>query len=689
MILLQETWLTHDSLTRVLNWLPPGWVPIFSTPPAAGQQWQGRGLAILIRRDALQHHPARHFRMVGYRETNEFQLLAARFGSLLVASVYMINGVKEGPDYRALCFQLAAIRGACQDRPMIVAGDFNYPDLRDKLTAAMEEELGLTLLLDPGSRPTHEDGAILDFIFHSPCMEATFVRNEPRAAGSDHSLLLASFPLTRAGPPQRIPAERLNDYRIDWRRLRGGTISAEGLARLRAQAAALPDGLDLDALNNRLLDIARAELGTRRVHFSTRKPWMSDRRVRKSLWLLRRARRLYDTSRSALTRSILRRAQHCYRHCRRQAEREAYASTLCRILDGDLRDFYKMLQRRRNKGKTACQIRLHPYLDPRAAAEAWGAQFARAPPPSAAATAQSPPPLKAMAPFAQEITLRILPDDVATCLAQTVPSSTGPDGLDISLVRLCRAELIPKLADAFTLALTNAPAGVKQGLTLLLPKTTHPSADPMEYRPITLLPALTRLFHKVIDYRLRGLLLAADVEPQGPRSRTREQPFSTQAGFIPGRGTHAQATILHMVAQMGKASYAAFLDIQKAFDSLDHWHLLNILRERFRLPAEWLEVLRRLLQDNTTMIMGHEVHIGRGTFQGSPLSPLLCICFLEDLAASLRVYLDEHPDDFSALLPQRHGQHVLLTMLLLYADDITLLASSATALQRLLKVVDE
>ena len=95
-------------------------------------------MAILIRRDALQHHPARLFRMTGYRETNEFQLLAARFGSLLVASVYMINGAREGPDYRALCFQLASIRGARKDRPMIVAGDFNYPDLRDKQTAAME-----------------------------------------------------------------------------------------------------------------------------------------------------------------------------------------------------------------------------------------------------------------------------------------------------------------------------------------------------------------------------------------------------------------------------------------------------------------------------------------------------------------------------------------------------------------------
>ena len=33
---------------------------------------------------------------------------------------------------------------------------------------------------------------------------------------------------------------------------------------------------------------------------------------------------------------------------------------------------------------------------------------------------------------------------------------------------------------------------------------------------------MTCLFHKVIDYRLRGLLLIADAEPQGPRSMIRE-----------------------------------------------------------------------------------------------------------------------------------------------------------------------
>jgi hypothetical protein len=86
----------------------------------------------------------------------------------------------------------------------------------------------------------------------------------------------------------------------------------------------------------------------------------------------------------------------------------------------------------------------------------------------------------------------------------------------------------------------------------------------------------------------------------------------------------------------------AFLDIEKAFDSFDHAELLKILAAR--LPAEWIEIMRRLLIGNSRVglarygrdsvikkILKHPEHsdclrsrdtAGSGLcFQGTALSP--------------------------------------------------------------------
>jgi hypothetical protein len=258
-------------------------------------------------------------------------------------------------------------------------------------------------------------------------------------------------------------------------------------------------------------------------------------------------------------------------------------------------------------------------------------------------------------------------------------SAAGPDGLTTLLVSHTPAQLARLLTPAFNLALDDMPSALRQAETLLLPKQSgKPSADPLAYRPITLQPVLVRLFHRVLDRRLRRLL-----EERGGLVSP------CQAGFIPGRGTHEQATILHTLRSLGGGEmYAAFLDIQKAFDSIDHWHLLEVLRSRIGLPPEWCEVIRRQLCDNHTMILGEKVAIERGTFQGSPLSPLLCVLFLEDLAAEIKAHVEARPGDFMPLLPSsRIQRHAYLTVMLLYADDITLLAKSPVALQGLLDVV--
>ena len=166
---------------------------------------------------------------------------------------------------------------------------------------------------------------------------------------------------------------------------------------------------------------------------------------------------------------------------------------------------------------------------------------------------------------------------------------------------------------------------------------------------------------------------------------------------MPNRSTHEQAMILFILRALhitGKSHlWLVLLDLQKAFDSLDHATGLKILHDCFNLNPEWIEVMRRFLSDNTTTILGTQIPVTQGSGQGSPLSPLFCVLFLESLARRIHTHLEAYPHDWStfpclpSFQPGVIEPHRLLLLLLLFADDIALLGSCPSALQRLLDAI--
>jgi len=83
-----------------------------------------------------------------------------------------------------------------------------------------------------------------------------------------------------------------------------------------------------------------------------------------------------------------------------------------------------------------------------------------------------------------------------------------------------------------------------------------------------------------------------------------------QAGFQPGRSTLEQAAVLVTLAGLQQAVQRellmAILDIAAAFDSISHAQLIDVLHRIIGLPAEWVEVIRRLLIGLTTSIFESE-----------------------------------------------------------------------------------
>jgi hypothetical protein len=266
-------------------------------------------------------------------------------------------------------------------------------------------------------------------------------------------------------------------------------------------------------------------------------------------------------------------------------------------------------------------------------------------------------------------------EDVINAVNSMQNRAPGDDGIPISVFKgafksgdeVVRAIDLhaPFLAEMFNFGVqTGLPTWTKQGLGKWLHKKGSKD-DPDNYRLIVLQPILMKVLERMVDLRLRGLI---DREEVGISVE--------QGGFMTERSTYDSIFLLQSLQDgarhLRQPLYTAFLDVKKAFDSVSHRRLLRVLSAQ-GVPDFWVGLIHCLLTDRYTTLGDVEVPIERGTPQGSPLSPLLFILFMEPLIKYLRagsVGVELSPGTFLQCL--------------LFADDICLVASSLEDLQRML-----
>jgi hypothetical protein len=194
------------------------------------------------------------------------------------------------------------------------------------------------------------------------------------------------------------------------------------------------------------------------------------------------------------------------------------------------------------------------------------------------------------------------------------------------------------------------------------------------YRGITVGGALAKLYSLVLLRRLDDL-----AEMGGHRA-------AGQAGFRKGRGTPDNAFILqHMIERRSherKPLYTAFIDFRKAYDCV-HRQLMWECLKGLGVGGAFLTALTSMY-DGSGMCVRIDGTVGpcfatrQGVMQGDPMSPLLFGLFIDSLEGELDTQM---PEDG---VPLGTGAHRRLLRLLLYADDLVLMAETPEALQRLL-----
>ena len=195
--------------------------------------------------------------------------------------------------------------------------------------------------------------------------------------------------------------------------------------------------------------------------------------------------------------------------------------------------------------------------------------------------------------------------------------------------------------------------------------------DTSNYRPIAVSDPILRLYASILNTRL--IEYTESLNLRAP----------SQAGFRPKLSTlHPLMTLQHFIDKhfhQKKHLFGCFLDLKAAYDSIQR-PLLWLALCRLGINSQMLAAIQSLYTDATIGIkvsntMGIKVHSMAGVKQGCPLSPTLFGLFLDGLDRYLRVKCpDKGP----------HLRDGTASPLLMYADDIALMASNSHDLQCLI-----
>lgn len=240
-------------------------------------------------------------------------------------------------------------------------------------------------------------------------------------------------------------------------------------------------------------------------------------------------------------------------------------------------------------------------------------------------------------------------------------AAAGTDGISAKNLKLVQEELSAALVKPINGCLKRGtfPNTFKESRVRAIYKGKGSKKDPSNYRPISVLSNLSKIYEKLIYSRLFTFLNKTNSISQH------------QYGFLEKSSTTSAAlqalSVIQNSIKNGKKTAAIFIDVKKAFDSINHETLLTKLKHLgIRGPAN--EIIQDyLFNRKQTVSSEEEVSPARsfryGVPQGSNLSSLLFLIYVNDclnlkLNGHIQMYADDTIVIFSADTIQQLYQHM-------------------------------
>ena len=305
-------------------------------------------------------------------------------------------------------------------------------------------------------------------------------------------------------------------------------------------------------------------------------------------------------------------------------------------------------------------------------------------------------------PAASALGIEPTEEKIATAMeAMAIKKEVGSDGLPPELLKLGLQQNRTILRELHRLTtLTWREGKVPQQWEDAVITVLYKKGDKTEcgnYRGISLVSHAGKVLLKVVARRLSAYCEAKGLLPE------------EQCGFRPDRST---TDIMHVVRRLqeigrkvGMSLHMCFIDLQKAYDAVDHLRLWQVLT-RIGVPPQMIAVIRQFHDGMRACVRPDDgvcsdwFEVEQELRQGCVLSPLLFNIFF---AAMLNAVLQRFSEELAILAELVHLKEPLTSMGpepamdyvrravwgMLYTDDACVVSRSPQGLAKMVEVIVE